>query len=55
MAAGNSNLSIPHFCSYCKEANSFGALMFSGKWGCGKTYLIWIDKIFVRRINKRIW
>ena len=25
---------------YCKEANSFGALMFTGKWGCGKTYLI---------------
>ncbi|HYE83729.1 MAG TPA: P-loop NTPase fold protein [Clostridia bacterium] len=25
---------------YCKESNSFGALMFTGKWGCGKTYLI---------------
>lgn len=25
---------------YCKEANSFGALMLTGKWGCGKTYLI---------------
>lgn len=25
---------------YCHEENSFGALMFTGKWGCGKTYLI---------------
>ena len=24
----------------CKEANSFGALMFTEKWWCGKTYLI---------------
>ena len=25
---------------YCREENSFGALMFTGEWGCGKTYLI---------------
>jgi len=25
---------------YCKEENSFGALMLTGRWGCGKTYLI---------------
>lgn len=25
---------------YCHEENSFGALMFTGEWGCGKTYLI---------------
>lgn len=25
---------------YCYEENSFGALMFTGEWGCGKTYLI---------------
>lgn len=25
---------------YCKEENSFGALLFTGKWGCGKIYLI---------------
>jgi len=25
---------------YCKEENSFGALMITGRWGCGKTYLI---------------
>lgn len=25
---------------YCHEENSFGALMFIGEWGCGKTYLI---------------
>jgi pyridoxine 5'-phosphate synthase PdxJ len=25
---------------YCKEANFFGALMLTGQWGCGKTYLI---------------
>lgn len=25
---------------YCKEENSFGALMLTGQWGCGKTYLI---------------
>lgn len=25
---------------YCHEENSFGALMFTGEWGCGKTHLI---------------
>ncbi len=25
---------------YCKEENSFGAVMLTGRWGCGKTYLI---------------
>ncbi len=25
---------------YCNEENSFGALMFTGEWGCGKTHLI---------------
>lgn len=25
---------------YCKEENPFGAIMLTGKWGCGKTYLI---------------
>lgn len=25
---------------YCKETNFFGALMLTGQWGCGKTYLI---------------
>ncbi|MCP1100902.1 hypothetical protein M2454_000115 [Aequitasia blattaphilus] len=25
---------------FCQEENVFGALMFTGKWGCGKTYLI---------------
>jgi len=25
---------------YCKEAEPAGALMLSGEWGCGKTYLI---------------
>lgn len=25
---------------YCYEENSFGALMFTGEWGCGKTHLI---------------
>ena len=25
---------------YCNDENSFGALMFTGKWGCGKTHLI---------------
>lgn len=25
---------------YCREENIFGALMLTGKWGCGKTYLI---------------
>lgn len=25
---------------YCQEENTFGALMFTGKWGCGKTYLV---------------
>lgn len=25
---------------FCREENVFGALMFTGKWGCGKTYLI---------------
>lgn len=25
---------------YCKEENSFGALMLTGQWGCGKTYVI---------------
>lgn len=25
---------------YCKEENSFGALMLTGQWGCGKTYLV---------------
>lgn len=25
---------------YCMEENTFGALMLTGEWGCGKTYLI---------------
>lgn len=25
---------------YCTEENSFGALMLTGEWGCGKTHLI---------------
>jgi len=25
---------------YCHEKNAFGALMLTGEWGCGKTYLI---------------
>ncbi|SKA62808.1 KAP family P-loop domain-containing protein [Eubacterium uniforme] len=25
---------------YCKEYNPVGTLMFTGEWGCGKTYLI---------------
>ena len=25
---------------YCDEENTFGALLLTGQWGCGKTYLI---------------
>ena len=25
---------------YCKEPKPIGALLLSGEWGCGKTYLI---------------
>lgn len=25
---------------YCNEENTFGALLLTGQWGCGKTYLI---------------
>lgn len=25
---------------YCQEENTFGALLLTGKWGCGKTHLI---------------
>jgi len=25
---------------YCKEPDPVGALMLTGEWGCGKTYLI---------------
>lgn len=25
---------------YCRETNTFGALMLTGQWGCGKTHLI---------------
>ncbi|MFR3389866.1 MAG: P-loop NTPase fold protein [[Clostridium] scindens] len=31
---------IDELAYYCREENSFGALMLTGKWGCGKTYLI---------------
>ena len=25
---------------YCQEENTFGALLLTGQWGCGKTHLI---------------
>lgn len=31
---------IEELAYFCREENIFGALMFTGKWGCGKTYLI---------------
>lgn len=33
---------------YCKEINPVGALMLTGEWGCGKTYLI--DEILTPKL-----
>lgn len=30
---------------YCQEGNSFGALMLTGRWGCGKTFIIEHDLV----------
>jgi hypothetical protein len=35
---------------FCREENVFGALMFTGKWGCGKTYLI--EKDLAKALGK---
>ncbi len=32
--------SLDEILYYCQEDNSFGALMLTGRWGCGKTFLI---------------
>ena len=34
------NKTIDELISYCKEADPVGALLLTGEWGCGKTYLI---------------
>lgn len=34
---------------YCNIDNPVGALMLSGEWGCGKTYLIKNSRIFLSR------
>ncbi len=31
---------IHEICEYCNERNTSGALLITGEWGCGKTYLI---------------
>lgn len=36
---------------YCEEENTFGALMLTGEWGCGKTYLI--DNLLPSRLNDK--
>lgn len=41
--------------NYCDINNPVGALMLSGEWGCGKTYLIktkFIDQIMNYHIVK---
>lgn len=48
---------IDELAYYCRESNFFGALMFTGKWGCGKTYLIdneLVDKLGDKFIIIRI-
>lgn len=36
---------------YCGESNPVGALMLTGEWGCGKTYLI--DKILTPKLDEK--
>ena len=31
---------VDELVDYCRELEPVGALMLSGEWGCGKTYLI---------------